>query len=50
MRAKRKMAGRSVGLGFSGVVGLNGLAASPMVGSAASNGVSDSVCACIQCF
>ncbi|KAL4078032.1 Pkinase-domain-containing protein [Scleroderma citrinum] len=38
VRAKRKKTG-SVGLGFSGVVGGNGLAAFTMVGSAASNGV-----------
>ena len=43
VRAKRKKAGGSVGLGFSGVVGSNGLAAFTMVESAASNGVSDCV-------
>ena len=43
VRAKRKRAGGAVGLGFGGV-GSNGLAAFTMVGSAASNGVSDCVC------
>ena len=49
VRAKRK-AGGSVGLGFSGVLGSNGLEAFTMVGSTASNGVSDCVCACMQFF
>ena len=55
VRAKRKKAGGrwgggAVGLGFIGVVGSNGLAAFTMVGSAASNGVSACVRACMQLF
>ena len=40
----------AVGLRFSGVVGSNGLAAFTMLRYAASNGVSECVCACMQLF